>query len=59
MIANAAKIRHVPLQFCFNFESTFIKAGDSETRKGLGWKKQRERARVGLLQPSRYVIGKE
>ena len=28
------------LFFIFDFESMFAKAGDSETRKGLGWKKQ-------------------
>ena len=33
----------------FDFESMFIKAGGSETRKNLGQKKQRERAQVGLL----------
>ena len=32
-----------------DYESTFVKAGDSETRKGLGSKKQQERDEAGLL----------
>lgn len=36
---------------------TFIKAGDRETRKGLGQKQQEERA-GGLPSLSRNVIGK-
>ena len=32
----------------FNFESTFIKAKGSETRKGLGKKEQQERAQAVL-----------
>ena len=31
-----------------DFESMFIKAGDSETRKDFGQKKQEERAQVTL-----------
>ena len=41
-----------------HFESTFIKAGESEVRKGLGQKQQQERAQVGLLWLSRDVRGK-
>ena len=35
--------------FFFNFESMFIKSGDSETRKGLGLKKQQETALGGCF----------
>lgn len=34
----------ISFTFYFYFENTFIKAGDRETRKGLGQRKQQERA---------------
>ena len=53
-----SKIPLFLLYFTFDSERTFIKTGDSETKKDLGWKEQQERAQVGLLSLSRNVIEK-